>query len=48
MFVGKDTHALSEPACRSVLKYLVANDVEVIVQDKIMALLQRQVFLMLF
>lgn len=33
MFVGKDTHALSEPACRSVVEVLVANGVEVIVQQ---------------
>lgn len=32
MFVGKDTHALSEPAFRSVVDVLVANDIKVIVQ----------------
>lgn len=32
MFVGKDTHALSEPACRSVIEVLVANGIKVIVQ----------------
>lgn len=32
LFVGKDTHALSEPALRSVVEVLVANDIEVIVQ----------------
>lgn len=33
LFVGKDTHALSEPAFASVLEVLVANGVEVIVQQ---------------
>ncbi len=33
IFVGKDTHALSEPAFRSVLEVLVANDLTVIVQQ---------------
>ncbi|RCS72862.1 phosphoglucomutase (alpha-D-glucose-1,6-bisphosphate-dependent) [Vibrio casei] len=33
MFVGKDTHALSEPAFRSVIDVLIANDIKVIVQD---------------
>lgn len=32
-YVGKDTHALSEPAMISVLEVLVANGVEVIVQQ---------------
>lgn len=32
LFVGKDTHALSEPAFHSVVEVLVANGVEVIVQ----------------
>lgn len=32
-FVGKDTHALSEPAMFSVLEVLIANGVEVIVQE---------------
>lgn len=34
MFVGKDTHALSEPAFLSVIEVLVANGVEVIVQQE--------------
>jgi len=33
IFVGKDTHALSEPAFSSVVEVLVANGVEVIVQE---------------
>ena len=33
IFVGKDTHALSEPALSSVLEVLIANQVEVIVQQ---------------
>ncbi|WP_434996852.1 phosphoglucomutase (alpha-D-glucose-1,6-bisphosphate-dependent) [Vibrio scophthalmi] len=33
LFVGKDTHALSEPAFASVLEVLVANGIEVIVQQ---------------
>ncbi|WP_194091130.1 phosphoglucomutase (alpha-D-glucose-1,6-bisphosphate-dependent) [Vibrio hibernica] len=32
LFVGKDTHALSEPACRTVLEVLAGNDVHIIVQ----------------
>lgn len=32
-YVGKDTHALSEPAFISVLEVLVANGVDVIVQE---------------
>ncbi|AFP85744.1 phosphoglucomutase, alpha-D-glucose phosphate-specific [secondary endosymbiont of Heteropsylla cubana] len=31
-YVGKDTHALSEPAFISVLEVLIANDIEVIIQ----------------
>src|SRR5215472_3063301 len=31
LFIGKDTHALSEPALRSALEVLVANDVDVLV-----------------
>ena len=31
LFIGKDTHALSEPALRSALEVLVANEVEVLV-----------------
>ncbi|UTM58255.1 phosphoglucomutase (alpha-D-glucose-1,6-bisphosphate-dependent) [Photobacterium sp. CCB-ST2H9] len=34
LFLGKDTHALSEPAFLSALEVLVANDVKVIVQMK--------------
>jgi phosphoglucomutase len=30
LFIGKDTHVLSEPALRSALEVLVANDVEVL------------------
>jgi phosphoglucomutase len=33
LFVGKDTHALSEPAFSSVIEVLIANDVQVIVQE---------------
>lgn len=33
IFVGKDTHALSEPALSSVLEVLIANQVEVIIQQ---------------
>ena len=33
LFVGKDTHALSEPAFSSVIEVLIANGVEVIVQQ---------------
>ena len=33
LFVGRDTHALSEPAHASVLEVLVANDVEVRISD---------------
>ncbi|MCE7630674.1 phosphoglucomutase, alpha-D-glucose phosphate-specific, partial [Vibrio fluvialis] len=33
IFVGKDTHALSEPAFSSVIEVLVANGIEVIVQQ---------------
>lgn len=33
LFVGKDTHALSEPAFFSVLEVLIANGVEVITQE---------------
>ena len=32
MFIGKDTHALSEPAFASAVQVLVANDIKVIVQ----------------
>ncbi|MGF1911019.1 phosphoglucomutase (alpha-D-glucose-1,6-bisphosphate-dependent) [Vibrio kasasachensis] len=33
LFVGKDTHALSEPAFASVIEVLIANGIEVIVQQ---------------
>ncbi|NGZ13340.1 phosphoglucomutase (alpha-D-glucose-1,6-bisphosphate-dependent) [Vibrio aestuarianus] len=33
IFVGKDTHALSEPAFSSVVEVLIANGIEVIVQQ---------------
>jgi phosphoglucomutase len=33
LLVGRDTHALSEPAWRTALEVLVANDVEVLVDD---------------
>ncbi|NAX09753.1 phosphoglucomutase (alpha-D-glucose-1,6-bisphosphate-dependent), partial [Vibrio sp. V40_P2S30T141] len=33
IFIGKDTHALSEPALSSVLEVLIANQVEVIIQQ---------------
>lgn len=33
MFIGKDTHALSEPAFYSVIEVLIANDIQVIVQQ---------------
>src|SRR5690606_19967454 len=32
LFIGKDTHALSEPAFATVVEVLVANGVQVIVQ----------------
>ena len=34
LFMGRDTHGLSEPAWRSALEVLVANDVEVLVDDR--------------
>ena len=34
LFVGRDTHALSEPAWRSALEVLLANDVEVLVDSR--------------
>jgi phosphoglucomutase len=34
LFLGKDTHALSEPAFSNVIEVLVANGVEVIIQEK--------------
>jgi phosphoglucomutase len=34
LFVGKDTHALSEPAFSSVIEVLIANGVQVIIQEK--------------
>jgi phosphoglucomutase len=34
LFVGRDTHALSEPAWRSALEVLVANGVTVLVDDR--------------
>jgi phosphoglucomutase len=34
LFLGKDTHALSEPAFSTVIEVLVANGVEVIIQEK--------------
>lgn len=33
LFIGKDTHALSEPAFSSVVEVLIANGIEVIVQQ---------------
>src|SRR6266536_1281473 len=33
LFVGRDTHALSEPAFRTAMEVLVANDVEVVAED---------------
>src|SRR6266498_2510702 len=30
LFIGRDTHALSEPATRTAVEVLVANDVEVV------------------
>lgn len=33
LFVGKDTHALSEPAFSSVIEVLIANGIEVIAQE---------------
>ena len=33
LFIGKDTHALSEPAFASVVQVLVANGVQVVVQE---------------
>jgi len=34
LFVGRDTHALSEPSWRSALEILVANGVDVLVDDR--------------
>ena len=34
LLIGRDTHALSEPAWRSALEVLVANDVTVLVDDR--------------
>ena len=34
VFIGRDTHALSEPAMLSAMEVLLANDVEVLVDDK--------------
>ncbi|AKK03884.1 phosphoglucomutase (alpha-D-glucose-1,6-bisphosphate-dependent) [Corynebacterium epidermidicanis] len=34
IFIGRDTHALSEPAMLSALEVLIANDVEVLVDDR--------------
>ena len=34
LFIGRDTHGLSEPAWRSALEVLVANDVHVLVDDR--------------
>ena len=34
VFIGRDTHALSEPAMISALEVLLANDVEVLVDDR--------------
>ena len=34
LFIGRDTHALSEPAWRSALEVLAANGVEVLVDDR--------------
>jgi phosphoglucomutase len=34
LFIGRDTHALSEPAWASALEVLVANDVAVLVDDR--------------
>ena len=32
--MGKDTHALSEPAQRTALEVLAANDIETVIQQK--------------
>ncbi|MCD6640747.1 MAG: phosphoglucomutase, alpha-D-glucose phosphate-specific, partial [Nocardioides sp.] len=34
LFLGRDTHALSEPAWATALEVLVANDVQVLVDDR--------------
>ena len=34
LFLGRDTHALSEPACVSALEVLLANDVDVLVDSR--------------
>ncbi|MTB88332.1 alpha-D-glucose phosphate-specific phosphoglucomutase [Aeromicrobium senzhongii] len=34
LFIGRDTHALSEPAWSTALEVLVANDVDVLVDDR--------------
>lgn len=33
LFIGKDTHALSEPALMTALEVLIANDVQVVIQE---------------
>jgi len=33
LFLGKDTHALSEPAFASAISVLIANDIHVVIQD---------------
>lgn len=34
VYIGKDTHALSEPAFRTVIEVLVANDVQLLIQER--------------
>jgi phosphoglucomutase len=36
LFLGKDTHALSEPAFASAISVLIANGVEVVIQDDVL------------
>lgn len=33
LFIGKDTHALSEPALSTAIEVLVANDIDVVIQE---------------
>jgi phosphoglucomutase len=37
LFLGKDTHALSEPAFASAISVLIANGVEVVIQDDVLS-----------
>ena len=37
LFLGKDTHALSEPAFASAISVLIANGVQVVIQDDVLS-----------